>query len=154
MFMRTLLYSCAYKCLLIYVLCITYVSFAFIHSIVARSRLFAKFIETVLRPELYDATLVGSSYSIKAYTHGLMLSLSGLRGTMPQLISNVASSKLTLFFTYWLMIPLSPFLVFSRAHLIPEGALFNTAKAALIDKLRNFNYTHLAFRYTYQYLQQ
>ena len=51
-------------------------------------------------------------------------------------------------------ITLPLFLEFSRDQLTPKVALFNTAKAALTDELRNFNYTQLAFRYTYQYLQQ
>ena len=67
----------------------------FLHVTAAHSRLFAKFIEAVLQPDLYDATLVGSTYSVEAYTHGLTLSLSGLRRTMGLLISTVASSELT-----------------------------------------------------------
>ena len=63
-------------------------------SILARSRLFAKFITTVLEPKLYDATLVGYSYSIESYTHGLMLSFSGLSGSMSLLIARLNSGIL------------------------------------------------------------
>jgi secreted Zn-dependent insulinase-like peptidase len=61
------------------------------YCITAQSRLFAKFLETILEPRLYDATLVGYSYSIESYPHGLMLSFSGPASRMSQLISTVVS---------------------------------------------------------------
>ena len=39
---------------------------------------------------------MGSKYSVEAYTHGLMLSFSGLSGVMSRLVSTVAGGKLKL----------------------------------------------------------
>ena len=66
-------------------------SYLWCYFTTAKSRLFAKFWETILEPRLYDATLVGYSYSVKSYTHGLMLSFSGPSDRMLQLISGVVS---------------------------------------------------------------
>ena len=42
----------------------------------------------------------------------------------------------------------------SGSGLLGQGPLFKIAKEALIDELENFNFTNLAYRYTYRYLQK
>ena len=50
------------------------------------------FLEAILEPKLYDATLIGYKYFIQPYTHGLVLGFGGLTSGMSQLISSVVSS--------------------------------------------------------------
>ena len=123
----------------------------------ARSRLFAKFVTTVLEPRLYDATLVGYTFSLKSYIHGLTLSFGGLSGSMSSFIDKVNSGMWSQFIIILIsctLLKILLFLVFSRQVLTENGALFNAAKADLVNRMMNYNYTQLAFRYTYRYLQQ
>ena len=130
------------------------------YCITAQSRLFARFLETIVEPTLYDATLVGYSYSVESYTHGLMLSFSGPTDKMSQLISGVVSGAGMMYnsilFVYQFYLPFFLFCctVLRKESLLAQAPLFNIAKASLIDELENFNFTELAFRYTYQYLQK
>ena len=51
------------------------------------------FLEVILEPKLYDATLIGYKYFVWPYTHGLELGFGGVTSGISQLISSVVSGN-------------------------------------------------------------
>jgi insulysin len=103
----------------------------------ALNMLYSSIVTLILNPELYPATLVGYTVSVKSTTKGVTLTLNGYSD--PSVMNHILSSLTD---------------GMTNKSLLTDPHMLSLALETLKLQLTNYNYTALPYHYVYQYIQK